>query len=237
MRNNHSPFESIAEESEVKELTEQIIQLSIRRASILENRKQQEQASERSNVELPDVSSVNEYPEVTESPQRVERPSHAKPSFVPHQLHSRVDCERRPARKETLYRGAHIQEKGPQKYASARQRRSDCNQHHRPPATPIQVRARVQREQYTPKSQEKLARIQQQQRRRRGYTDKRVPVLDYYRNQIFIGDKVRARTEGSSHTDIGIVCRFNKDYSRVFFLDFRGVQQQRAPHNLIIDTD
>ena len=63
-------------------------------------------------------------------------------------------------------------------------------------------------------------------------------VTDKFRKVLNIGDCVKALTDGKSYTNIGIVERFSRDCSRVFFVDFRKLKQNRAPANLlIVDLD
>ena len=96
-----------------------------------------------------------------------------------------------------------------------------------------QQRARTQKQQHTVKAERKLKRLQEEhQRYRKAHT--RQVILDAEGERIYIGDRGKALTQGRSHTDLGIVNRFSKDGSRVFFLDFRGVEQRRAPDNLVI---
>ena len=132
---------------------------------------------------------------------------HRRQSFVPHQLAERRRVER--PRSKFVFKG-------------------DCVVHH------LQTeRARVQKEQYTAAASKRLARIQKQQYKYRWVRTK-IAVQDAEGERIYVGDKVKALTQGRSHTDLGIVNKFSKDGSRVFFLDFRGVEQQRAPENVII---
>ena len=212
MRNSNNSRVNVKRETEVRDITEQILQLSIRRASLLnEEERPPAVAEENSSAvlqrNLPNSSShtVNSYSSA--EPSRLRGSATA---YVPPLLQRRV-VEQAPGRvrQEPIVQRSQV-------------------------PTLQQVRARVQRQQYTREAQQNLEQYRVRCLRRRRFTDPSIPAYNHRRNIIYIGDRVRARTEGRSHTNIGVVNRFSRDRSRVFFIDFRGAEQQRAPHNLIV---
>ena len=102
-----------------------------------------------------------------------------------------------------------------------------------------QEQRRVVNQQYTSKSMAKLQAIQAEFRELKWSKRQNTrSVTDKFRKVLNIGDCVKALTDGKSYTNIGIVESFSRDCSRVFFVDFRKLKQNRAPANLlIVDLD
>ena len=98
------------------------------------------------------------------------------------------------------------------------------------------TRQSVIEEQYSERALSKFVQIKERLIREYGANSKSRsfwrPLLDARRQELKVGDFVRALTKGRNYTDRGIVSRFSKDGSRVYFIDFRGQEQNRAPDNL-----
>ena len=92
------------------------------------------------------------------------------------------------------------------------------------------------REQYSAKAIDKFVRVKECLLREYGQHSKSKrfhrPLLDARQEEILIGDFVRALTRGRNYTDRGVVSKFSKDGSRVYFIDNLGREQNRAPNNL-----
>ena len=99
-----------------------------------------------------------------------------------------------------------------------------------------QTRRSVLEEQYSARAINKFVQIKERLIREYGAKSRsrsfRIPLFDARRQELRVGDFVRALTKGRNYTDRGIVSRFSKDRSRVYFLDFRGQEQNQAPDNL-----
>ena len=98
-------------------------------------------------------------------------------------------------------------------------------------SAPDQYKSReaVVREQYSQKALNKFVKIKEEILQKYGRNSKsrsyHTPLLDLRRQEIRAGDFVRAVTTGRNYTDRGIVSRFSKDGSRVYFIDYQGIEQ------------
>ena len=97
-------------------------------------------------------------------------------------------------------------------------------------------REAVIKEQYSQKALTKFIRIREEIIAKYGRNSKsrsfERPLLDARHQELRAGDFVQALTTGRNYTDRGIVSRFSKDGSRVYFIDYRRQEQNRAPENL-----
>ena len=106
----------------------------------------------------------------------------------------------------------------------------------KPSVTQYKSRETVVREQYSQRALNKFVKIKEEILQKYGKNSRsrsfHTPLLDSRRQELRAGDFVRATTIGRNYPDRGIVSRFSKDGSRVFFIDFQGREQNRAPENL-----
>ena len=231
MRNSND----IKQEKEIRSITEQILALSILRASLLTDTAEQQQPSSSVVNEPKPIGELGTLRQATKLEVKKEptvQPVAARQSTViPLSQNNRGGVEEK---NSTAYVPKLVYRSHQYKSTPARNHRGHCSLHtvkHSP--SPQQVRANVQKQQASERAQRKLARIQASQKRRRRALNLHQSARDASGDRLYIGDCVRALTQGRSHTDIGIVNKFSKVFSRVFFINFRGVEQQRAPENVV----
>ena len=116
-------------------------------------------------------------------------------------------------------------------------KQSSCRKHKRNKGAQAQRSREVTiREQYSARALDRFVRTRERLLREVGSNSKsrgiHRPLLDARQQELRIGDFVRALTTGRNYTDRGIVSRFSKDGSRVYFIDYLDREQNRAPENL-----